>query len=356
MTDSLIDPATALRSPALSLPGRPARVDALRDVMGKGDPSARHLALGIRATAHWHFDRHVVPRVAEHWPALFAQPFYEKLRIGACDLYASAPYTAFFCAPRRPPLVRLVTALGDGLPLPTLALGLLGRGAMSALGRLAYPDEHRRIALVAAFIVVVDHVFDHCMSDPPEERERRLLAVLRGEQPPSSPELALTRSLVRGMAEGLDGTDRVVFEAAMDQVYGWIRAEVRAMLGEPDPSGMGHRLAGVEGTIDGLLFPVARYGDEGTRRWMIDVSLFVQIADDWLDVEADLASDRLTPVLTGAWTFRDVEASWRRSVEGIERLVRGAGLTSPRYVRFVREAYVLMMTDVIGAMAKRPDA
>jgi hypothetical protein len=29
--------------------------------------------------------------------------------------------------------------------------------------------------------------------------------------------------------------------------------------------------------------------------------------------------------------------------------VRAAGLTSPRYVRFVRDAYVLMMTDVIEA-------
>ena len=356
MPSSPDEPAILTGAARLRVPLRHDRVAALRAIMGPGDPAARQLALGIRATAHRHFDRHVVPRVAAHWPALFTQPFYEKLRIGACDLYASAPYTAFFCAPRRPPLVRLVTGLGDSLPLPIAALAVIGRGAMGVLGRVAYREEHRRIALVAAFIVVVDHVFDHCMSDPPEERERRLLGVLRGTAPPTSPELALAASLARGMAEGLDARDRVVFGAAMDQVYGWIHAEVRAMLGEPDPSGMGHRLAGVEGTIDGLLFPVARYGGEGTRRWMIDVSLFVQIADDWLDADADMASGRSTPVLTGEWTLRDVEASWRRSVAGLEQLLRDVGLDSPRYVRFVREAYVLMMGDVIGAMAQRPDA
>jgi hypothetical protein len=80
------------------------------------------------------------------------------------------------------------------------------------------------------------------------------------------------------------------------------------MLGEPDPRGLGHRLAGVEGTIDGLLFPVAD-GGEGPRRWMYDVSLFVQIMDDWLDAEADAALDRSTPVVTGEWTFADVEAT-----------------------------------------------
>lgn len=343
-------------APQRSLPARPDRVAALRALMGSGDPAARPLALGIRETARHHFGLHVVPRVAAHWPALFGEPFYEKLRIGACDLYASAPYTALFCAPRRPPLVRVVTDLGNALPLPMFALAALGRGAVRVLGRVAYPAQHRRIALIAAFIVVVDHVFDHCLTDPPEERERKLLRALCGEDAPSSPELSLTVSLAQGMAEGLDGEERVTFDAAMDRVYAWIRAEVRAMLGEPDPSGLGHRLAGVEGTIDGLLFPVVKYGGEGARRWMYDVSMFVQIADDWLDYEADLASDRMTPVISGDWTERDVETSWRRSVEGLERLVRDAGLGSPRYVRFVREAYVLMMRDVLDAMAARPDA
>ncbi len=324
-------------------------------MMGEPDPSVRALAHGIRSTARHHFARQVAPRVREHWPALPGTPFYDKLRIGACDLYASAPYTALFCAPRRPLLVRAVTDLGDALPLPTRALATLGSLAITAIGRLAYPAQHRRIILVAAFIVVVDHVFDHCMREPPDERARRLIRVLRGDDRPATPELALTASLCQAMREGLAGQEKILFEAAMERVHAWIHAEVRAMQGEPDPAGLGHRLAGVEGTIDGLLFPVARFGVEGARRWMYDVSLFVQIADDWLDYEADLASDRATPVTTGEWTERDVETAWRRSVSGLEALVRKAGLRSPRYVRFLREGFVLMMVDVLSAMAARPN-
>ena len=128
------------------------------------------------------------------------------------------------------------------------------------------------------------------------------------------------------------------------------------MLGEPDPSGLGHRLAGVEGTIDGLLFPVVRYAGEGARAWMYDVSLFVQVMDDWFDAEADARDRRDTPVTTGRWTLVDVAAAWHRSADGIETLVRASGLDSPRYVRFVRAAYVLMMHEVMEAMAERPDA
>lgn len=338
-----------------TLPPRGERVVALRALMGTPDRSVRHLALGIRATAHRHFDRHVVPLVRAHWPALTGTPFHEKLRIGACDLYASGPYTALFCGPRRPLLVRAVTDTGNLLPLPLPVLALLGRGAMELLGRFAYAREHRRIILISAFIVVVDHVFDHSMSEPAAERGERLEAIIDGRAPATTPELALTRAIAVAMAERLGKDERAAFEAAMVRVKEWIRAEVRAMRGEPDPRGLGHRLAGVEGTIDGLLFPVVRYAGEGARAWMYDVSLFVQVMDDWLDFEMDAASARSTPVVTGEWTFADLERTWHASVAGIEALVRAAGLGSPRYVRFVREAYVLMMHEVMEAMARRPD-
>ena len=344
---------SALALPA-GLPPRRERIAALRALIGAPDPAARHLALGIRATARRHFELHVAPLVARHWPALVGQPFHEKLVIGACDLYASAPYTALFCAPRRPLAIRAVTDAAAWIPLPAEALALFGRGAMELLGRLALPREHRRIALISAFIVVVDHVFDHVLVEPAEQRGRRLAAISDGRVAPAAPPLALTRALAAAMGEGLERDERAAFDHAMAQLRGWIRAEVAALRGDPDPRGFGHRLAGVEGTIDGLLFPVARYAGPAARAWMIDVSFFVQVADDWLDAEDDARDGRPTPVLAGAWTADDVAATWRRTLAGVEDLVRDAGLGSPRYARFVRDAYALMMAEVLEAMASRP--
>jgi hypothetical protein len=331
---------------------RAARITAL---MGVGDPRAAHLARGIRDTARLHHQRHVVPIVLQTWPDVIGTPFGEKLRIGACDLYASAPYMALFCGRHRPALVRVVTALGNGLPIPPRLLGLIGRVAMVAIGRLAYDDEHRRIALVSAFIVVVDHVFDHCMTEAPEARGRRLEAIIAGRERPDTPELALTQGLALAMAAGLDGETRRTFDAAMAQVYEWIRAEVRGQLGVPDPLGFGHRRAGVEGTIAGLLFPVARFADDDVRSWMVDVSMYVQIMDDYLDLDADRAAGRETPATLGQWTSADVAAAWERTTRGLEDLVRRSGLGSPRYTRFIRDAYVLMMVEVVQAMIARPD-
>jgi hypothetical protein len=339
----------------VELPPRPARVAAVRALMGTADPAVRHVAHGIRALTRRSFDRHVVPLIDAHWPALRTLPLYEKLRIGACDLYASSPYTVLFCSPRRPPLVRAVTAAGSLLPLPVSVLALLGRGAMAVIGRCTMQPQHRRIALIASFIIVVDHVLDHCMTEPPAQRGPRLEAVIRGLEPPTTPELALTRALAVAFTADLAGDERRAVEAALLRVFEWIRAEVRAMRGEPDPAGCGHHLAGIEGGIDGLLAPLVRYATEEIRRWMYDVSMFMQIMDDYLDLEIDLHSNRVTPVVTGAWTFADVEATWRKTLEGLDALVRSAGIGSPRFARFVREAYVLMMVEVMDAMARRPE-
>jgi hypothetical protein len=325
--------------------------------VGPADPSVRQLAVGIRAVTRRNFDRHVLPLVRRHWPVLPALPFYDKLRIGACDLYASAPYTVLFCAPRPPPLVRLVTAAANALPLPTPLLALLGRGAVELVGRCALADRHRRIVLVASFIVMADHVLDHVLTDPPARRGDRLLGIVHGRVPPVGPEQALLRAIAAAMGEGItDPRERADFAAALDRVEEWVRAEMRGRAGEPDPLGLGHRLAGVEGGIDGLLFPVIRYAGEGARRWAYDVSMFMQIADDWLDHDVDLRDGCTTPVTAGVWGFADVEAAWRRSVAGLEALARAAGLAAPHYVRFLRDAYVLMIGDVLDEMIRRPEA
>ncbi|MFN9940079.1 MAG: hypothetical protein ACK56I_11465, partial [bacterium] len=71
---------------------REVRVDMLRRLMGRASPDVKPLARAIRAVAHRSFDEHVVPLVDVHWPGLRQDRFFEKLRIGACDLYASGPY------------------------------------------------------------------------------------------------------------------------------------------------------------------------------------------------------------------------------------------------------------------------
>lgn len=346
----LSSPATMARS-ALRLPARDDRVGQLRRLIGTADASVAQMTVGIRGITGRHYERYVMPLVREHWPEVLGDKFAAKMRLAACDVYGTAPYTVLFSAPNRPLLVRLVTDLANRVDLPYAALGAAARAAMAVIGRATLAHEHRRIILIAAFIAVVDHAFDHCMDDPPVERGRKLRALLDGTYEPDTPPLRLTRALQLAMARDLDAEERPHFERAMVRLKDWVDSEVAGMTGVEDRTGLGHRLAGVQGTIDGLLFPVYRYAGEGARRWMYDVSLFIQMMDDYIDYESDAATERSTPVIDGAWTFEVIARTWQTSVTGLEELTRAGGLRAPHYVRFIREAYVLMIGEVLEAMS-----
>jgi hypothetical protein len=334
------------------------RISRLRAMTGPSVAAVAPFTDAIRSVVFRSYDAHVLPIIRATWPEVLEQPFGRKLRFLACNLYASAPYTVLFCARRKPLAIALAARAGDVLQLPGPALSRAGGAAMQLLGRFSLAQEHRRIILISAFIAAIDHAFDHCMGDlQPTDRERRIKGLLAGTWKPSeepqrdrSAPLALTRALQEAMAEGIEGQDRVVFEAAMSRVIEWVESEVKGMTGVPDPRGLGHRLAGVEGTIDGLIFPVHRYAGEQARQWMYTVSMYTQMIDDWIDYADDARDVRTTPVITGTWTFEVIEQTWRETVAGIEALARDGGAKGHRYVGFVRDAYVTMMNEVMEAM------
>ncbi len=330
---------------------RDERIGQLRALIGKADPSVTQLTVGIREVTARHYNRFVMPLIRQHWPAMLHDPFAVKMRLAACDLYASAPYTVLFCAPKRPMSVALITGLGNRLILPNAVLALASRAALNVLGRVALADQHRRIILIASFIAVIDHAFDHCMDDRPQERGRKLRALLDGSWEPDTPPLRLTRAIQVEMERGLAPTERAPYEQAVRRLKDWVDSEVAGMSGVADTTGLGHRLAGIQGTIDGLLFPVHRYAGEGARPWMYEVSLFIQMMDDYIDIETDIEDGRLTPVISGEWTLGHIARTWHNTVDGIEALTRAGGHTAPHYVRFIREAYVLMLGEVLEGMA-----
>lgn len=325
----------------------------LEQMMGAPEGFAQIFADAVRALVRREYERHVMPLIRRYWNESLAGPEGKKLRFLACNLYASAPYTVLFCSPRRPWLLSAAVAVSRVLALSPWGLARASKIAMALFGRLALKKEHRRIVLISAFIATIDHAFDHCMEDDdPVTRGEKIRGLIDGTWEPDTGPLKLVKALKDAMAEDISPEDRAVFEAALRRVVEWSESEVKGMTGIPDPLGLCHRLAGVEGTIDGLIFPVHRYAGEGARQWMYSVSLFVQMMDDWIDYEKDRRDIRETPVLNGTWAYADVEMNWDETVRGIEALAAASGLRNDSYQRFVRESYVFMMREVMEAMAK----
>ena len=339
------------------------RVAIVRRVLGTVDTSIAPFAEGIRRVVFERHDRFVRPLIDKHWPESLNERAGKKLRFLTCNLYATAPYTVLFSAPNPPWPVALSRVVGGSLRLgPTVLSGLAGLTAR-AVARLLPEDTERRILVTAAFIATIDHVYDHCLDGvEPAERGRRMHGLLDGtwapdDSTPYAGAFRLVHALHEAMGEGVTNEDdRVQLARALTSLHDYIDAEVKAMTGVKDPSERAWRMAGVRGTIDGLIYPVWRFCGEKARQWMYDVSLFVQVLDDFLDAEKDAHDIRPTPVLSGQWDEHTLQEIWTRTVDGIASLAKDSGINDANWQHLVTETYRMMAIETAEAMGAGPAA
>ena len=333
------------------------RIAALKELMGTVDPGLRAFPEAIRTLTFKHHDRWVKPLYEAHWPDALAGNTARKLRFLTCNLYATSPYTVLFSSPQPPFVVGAARSLGTALGLEPRALSSWAGSGVKLAAPFISQDVHRRIVQIAAFIAAVDHVFDHCMDGVDgAERGQRMRGVLDGswvatDDVKHAGAFRFLRALFVAMSAGMSGDDQRVYELGVKRLHEYIDSEVKALTGVPDPSGCCWRMGGVLGTIDGLFSPVWRYAGDQARDWMYSVSLFVQVMDDWIDLEKDARDIRPTPVITGFWTIETVRETWQKTLDGIVDLCKASGADDESYLTFVRETYRMMAIEVADAMS-----
>ena len=333
------------------------RVTVVRNAMGHPDGKLGAFPAGIRQVVFSKHARYVQPLIEKHWPGSLQERAGIKLRFLTCNLYATAPYTVLFSAQPPPWPVALSRSVGTGLRLSPTALSSLSGTAVRLISALLPETTHRRILQIGAFIATIDHVYDHCLDGvEPVERGRRMHGLLDGswrpdDDVPHAGAFRLVRALHEEMSANInDAGDRREFDRVIHSLREYVDAEVKAMTRVPDPSGNSWRLPGIFGTIDGLIFPVWRCAGEKARQWMYDVSLFVQVLDDFIDAEKDADNIRSTPILTGHWDESTLISSWAKTIYGLTELAKESGGDDEAWLYFVIESYRLMALETAEAM------
>lgn len=355
LSSSPPDPPAALRLTDAE------RVAVVRRTMGAPDPTLRAFPEGVRKVVFAKHARFVQPLIEQHWPESLHERAGKKLRFLTCQLYATSPYTVLFSSPRPPWPIALARTVGSGLGLAPSSLSSMSGMAVQMVSALLPEQTEKRILQIAAFIATIDHVYDHCFDGvDPRERGTLMHGLLNGtwtpdEAAPYAGAFRLVRALHAEMSAGIDDADdRRQFDRAMDRLRDYVDAEVKAMTGVPDPSGCAWRMPGVLGTIDGLIFPVWRFAGEKARQWMYDVSLFVQVLDDFLDVEKDANDIRPTPMLSGHWDESTLVQTWQKTLDGLIDLAKDSGVDDESWLTFVTESYRMMALETAEAMGVGP--
>ncbi len=332
-----------------------ARRRAIVELIGEPEQAAdiQGFVAALRTETARYWDLHVEPLIEQHWPGVRETPFYAKFKIGAQKVYAPAPYTVALLSKKRPLLLRGVLAFCGLLRLPGTAITGLLKLLLPVYTRLFMRVENRRIALMAAFIAAVDEAFDHHLEHVAlEERAALLREVLEGRSEPPGPSLQLVRAIRVAMDQGTSAEESRELDNAIEGCCRWGEAEMRRAQRLPDPEGLCHRGEGIRNGIQGLAWTARAYISDLEWQWMVDVSYFIQMLDDWVDLEKDLDEQTWTPVAEGGWNLDSVRSSFESTSETVVDIARRSGASYPPYLHLVGEGYRQQVRELLQDMVR----
>jgi hypothetical protein len=235
------------------------------------------------------------------------------------------------------------------------AIGL-GSALLAGLGRLVPRAVHRQLLLTSALMGMLDVVLDEAASSG--EAGVLRIAALITRNPPAS--LAANEQSIATCAQTIrrheDAWQTDFWEAVLEPaVRTYCLAEALAVAQVPDPTGMGHRWAGIDAAIKGMWYAVGpSMGLRGSlsrferpewnreQQWMADTSLLMQMIDDWVDQDEDRGT-RMTPVVTGDWNTQSVSELHSKTVRDLTLMLGENRIRS----RVLQQLFVDLYNDYL---------
>jgi hypothetical protein len=288
-----------------------------------------------------------------HVPATLAPS--AKARFIA-EMYARACYSMLLVSIDGPAALRLLVHAAGMLPLRrSWAIGL-GSALLAGVDRLVPRAVHRQLLLMSALMGTLDVVLDEAASSG-EAGVLRIASLITRNAPASlsaNERSVATLAQLARRYEGAWQTDfwETVLETA---VRTYCLAEALAVAQVPDPTGMGHRWAGIDAAIKGMWYAVGpSMGLSGSlsrferpewnreQQWMADTSLLMQMIDDWVDQDEDRGT-RMTPVVAGDWNTQSVGELHSKTVRELTFMLGENGIRS----RVLQQLFVDLYNDYL---------
>ena len=285
-----------------------------------------------------------------------------KIRFIA-EMYARACYSMLLVSARGPAMLRLPIRAAALLPQSRrLTIGLGGM-LLAELERLLPRSVHRQLAVTSTLMGMLDVVLD----ETAYLGEAAVLRVSSLIMRPTPAALLAKEQPVAALAEAArrdeTGWQSAYWENVLEPaVRNYCVAEWLAVTHASDPSGMGHRWAGVDAAIKGMWYVVGPCMDlhgslsrfeqhhwNREQQWMADTSLLMQMIDDWVDQDEDRGL-RMTAIVTGNWSPQSIGNLYEKTVRDLTAMLIQNGVRSPILQEIFAELYRDYLHTAIDAM------
>jgi hypothetical protein len=279
------------------------------------------------------------------------------------EMYARACYSMLLVSQRGPISVRAFVRAGALLP-PSRRLTIeLGSALLTGIGHLLPRAVHRQLLLTSALMGMLDVVLDDAASSG-EKAALRVASLTTRRYPESLlPAERMIVALALAARQAETAWQEAYWLAVLQPaVRKYCEAEVLAVKGASDLTGMGHRWAGIDAAIKGMWYvagPLMGLGGNSARfekeqwnreqQWMADTSLLMQMIDDWVDQDED-RNERLTPVIAGDWNLDSAAELFDRTVRDLGALLDASGIQKPVLKAILADLYRDYLHAAIDAM------
>lgn len=303
-----------------------------------------------------------VPHTLRDCESGIAKPLFAKGRfIG--EMYARACYSMLLVSQSGPKTLRVPIRASFPFLRSRRTTIWLGSALLASTERLLPSTFHRQLLLTSALMGMLDVVLDDAASSGTAAALR--VASLTGQQSPTN--LLPAEEVIVTLARAARRTETVwqaeYWECVLQPaVRNYCQAEVLAVEQISDPTGMGHRWAGIEAAIKGMWYvagPLIGLEGDSSRfervqwnreqQWMADTTLLMQMIDDWVDQDQDRGM-RLTPVITGDWTLESAARLFEKTIRDLDTLLDASGLQRPVFKAILVDLYKDYLYTAMDAM------
>lgn len=336
------------------------RADSIKHLIPSPPSDVSSLRISFSNVVSKQWRRFVLPTLGDAPPGPPKQA--GKVRFMA-EMYARACYSMLLVSARSPVRLRFPMQIAAALPFSRQAAVRCSCWFLSSLEYLVERSVHRQLALMATLMGVMDHVLDEAALAG-QDSVLRVASMLSQQPQVATSPLEITLSVLTRSLRAAESKwqreywDEVLFPATRE----YCSAEALAVANVQDPTGLGHRWAGIEAAIKGMWYVVgpcmglantydrfqrARWNRE--QQWMADTSLLMQMIDDWVDEDEDLGK-RPTPVTAGTWKRQAIQELYARTASDLAALLEATGVKNEVFKGLFSDLYVDYIYTALDAM------
>lgn len=304
---------------------RKQRIDKLLSYFKK-DKNNSIFSLIVKKTNN-DFNNYIEPLIDIYCPEIRKERFYKKLVLGSTELYSLGCYIIILFSGKSYSKYRYISKkinLNEKIFLRLLPLISTSK------------DVRKKIMYASAFGVLIDHIFDIDLKNEKPKKRAEIIKNSFFKESQEKNKLALLSHLSCQL-------DR----KSIKYIEKWCDAEAEGL--EKNKS---VREYGVLGAIKLLYSIIKKEISIKNYKLMIEIAYFVQMLDDYIDVEDDIKHNKITPVIEGEWTFETIVSKYEECIYLSLKIAKENNI-SPKYFKLIEENIKYFAYNLVFKMANK---